>query len=238
MTKSSSAGSNPSAKDAQSGPSPYGTRSRNRGQPRPNYAEDKDVDTDMFDVFPDKKEEEPKKPSRQAANGASEAPRTNGSGARKGALADEGKAGNASSTPKEQQHHSGTPASSATTTTTPTTTTSTTSKKRKAHAHSATNGAQSHQATTATQSSASTRRGTASNTPAASTSAGYKETNMLTFDRCGAKPKDGKLVADDGTVIEQNGMCRASRRSPLLGVAGPARCTASAVQVLFCARRC
>ena len=35
---------------------------------------------------------------------------------------------------------------------------------------------------------------------------GYPETNMLTFGDCNAKPtEDGKMVADDGTVLEVNG---------------------------------
>lgn len=28
---------------------------------------------------------------------------------------------------------------------------------------------------------------------------------MLSFERCGAIPKDGKMVADDGTVLRVNG---------------------------------
>jgi hypothetical protein len=28
---------------------------------------------------------------------------------------------------------------------------------------------------------------------------------MLSFEGCGAIPKDGKMIADDGTVLEANG---------------------------------
>jgi hypothetical protein len=34
---------------------------------------------------------------------------------------------------------------------------------------------------------------------------GYSVTNLLTFENCGGKPKDGKMIADDGTVLEVNG---------------------------------
>lgn len=33
---------------------------------------------------------------------------------------------------------------------------------------------------------------------------GYSETNMLTFENCAGKPKNGKMIADDGTVLEVN----------------------------------
>ncbi|KAK8089567.1 BAH/PHD-containing protein [Apiospora hydei] len=188
MSKSAAtaAGANLATKDnmsSSSQPSPYGTRSRNRGQARPNYAEDKDADMEMFDAAPEKKEEEPKKASRQAgnlANGSSDAPRT--------------------SIP----------------TATPSSASSSSSKKRKAANQSTANGAHAHTAAaTTTQSSnastatASTRRSTASAaaaTTAASggTGAGFRETNMLSFENCGAKPKDGKMIADDGTVLQHN----------------------------------
>lgn len=35
---------------------------------------------------------------------------------------------------------------------------------------------------------------------------GYAATNLLTFENCGARPKDGKLIADDGTYLEVNGI--------------------------------
>ncbi|KKY36623.1 putative bah domain-containing protein [Diaporthe ampelina] len=75
MTKSSSSssGSNPvDAKDAATGPSPYGTRSRNRtGRARPNYAEDKDIDSDLFDAAPERKDDGDAKRSTRQANPSS-----------------------------------------------------------------------------------------------------------------------------------------------------------------------
>lgn len=35
---------------------------------------------------------------------------------------------------------------------------------------------------------------------------GYATTNMLTFEDTRAIPRDGKLIADDGTVLSINGM--------------------------------
>ena len=34
----------------------------------------------------------------------------------------------------------------------------------------------------------------------------YRETNLLSFETHGAIPKDGKLTADDGTVLALNGI--------------------------------
>ncbi|KAK4165687.1 putative SANT domain-containing protein 2 [Cladorrhinum sp. PSN259] len=44
--------------------SPYGTRSRNRnGAARPNYAEDRDIDMEIFDNYPERKDQDSKKAS-------------------------------------------------------------------------------------------------------------------------------------------------------------------------------
>lgn len=212
-TKTTTTDSDPSAKDAISGPSPYGTRSRNRGQPRPNYAEDKDVDTDMFDAYPDKKEAELKKTSRQAANGTTDAPRAASINVRK--PADESKTATPQTTTKDQTAGATTASS-----TVATPATSTSSKKRKATAQPATNGAQAQTTVAVAQSSTTTRRSTTTvtNTPTAnSPGGGYKETNMLSFDRYGAKPKDGKLTADDGSVIQKNGRSHGNRTNVYFG---------------------
>ncbi|KAM0819611.1 putative Lid2 complex component snt2 [Seiridium cardinale] len=192
-------GSDPSAKDAMTGPSPYGTRSRNRGQPRPNYAEDKDMDTEMFDAYPEKKEQEPKKTSRQSLNGAVDAPRAGGPSARKVAAPEESKAASPQAAAKD---HNVVPVATAPPATTPAN--STTTKKRKAAAQPTTNGTQAHTSAAAAQSSATTRRTTHTAPPSSSPGMGFRESNMLSFDRCGAKPRDGKLVADDGSVIAKN----------------------------------
>lgn len=245
MSKSTAtAGANLATKDIMSSssqPSPYGTRSRNRGQARPNYAEDKDADMEMFDAVHEKKEEEPKKPSRQAgnsANGTADTPRTSIPTSRKGtsstsststatttaavtAAASTTSTDDSKPSTTATKDHQSVAVSSANAT--PSSASSSSSKKRKAATQSATNGANAHAAATTTQSSnastanASTRRGTASAAPAATaasggTGAGFRETNMLSFENCGAKPKDGKMIADDGTVLQHNGRTSRFRR--------------------------
>ncbi|KAI1779999.1 hypothetical protein F4818DRAFT_161606 [Hypoxylon cercidicola] len=205
MTKSTSPGSNPSAKDAMSGPSPYGTRSRNRGQARPNYAEDKDMDVDMYDAYQEKKEEEPKKSSRQngaSTNGTSDASKTTASATRKGAVPEDGKTSSGPHATTKDSHST----ASTTSHNASATTTSTSSKKRKAPTQSAANNAHSHANTPAPASSAvtATRRNGAQPVATTQNNAGYKPTNMLYFEKCGATPKSGKMVADDGTVLQAN----------------------------------
>ncbi|KAI0008526.1 hypothetical protein F4779DRAFT_435935 [Xylariaceae sp. FL0662B] len=205
MSKTNSSGSNPSAKEAMAGPSPYGTRSRHRGHARPNYAEDKDVDVDMYDAYPERKEDEPKKSSRQAnntaTNGVNDAPpRATTSTSRKGAASEDVKAHNSHATAKDAH---------ATINTTPASApaaSSSNSKKRKAPGQSAANNVHNHVNNAASSASASattaTRRSATHATVQNNT--GYKETNMLSFENCGAIPKDGKMVADDGTVLQAN----------------------------------
>ncbi|KAI1482717.1 hypothetical protein F4774DRAFT_245997 [Daldinia eschscholtzii] len=208
MTKSTSSGSNPSGKEAMTGPSPYGTRSRNRGQARPNYAEDKDMDVDMYDAFVDKKDEESKKSSRHigaATNGASDAPKGANSTSRKGAALEDGKASsNGSHTTTKDSHSTNNATTNGSSTTTSSSTTS--SKKRKAPAQSVANHAHSNGSTPAPAGSNTTKRGGTNATAVTTThnTTGYKATNMLYFEKSGAIPKDGKMVADDGTVLEAN----------------------------------
>ncbi|KAI1455710.1 hypothetical protein F4805DRAFT_459545 [Annulohypoxylon moriforme] len=209
MTKSTSSGSNPSAKEAMTGPSPYGTRSRNRGQARPNYAEDKDVDVDMYDSYTEKKDDESKKNSRHtsaSANGTSDAPRATNSTSRKGAAPEENKAasnGNGSHTTSKESHSHST--NNATSNTTPAPTSSGPSKKRKALTQSASSNAQSHASTPApTSSNTTATRRSATQGTSVIAGAGYNMTNMMSFERCGAVLKEGKLVADDGTTLEAN----------------------------------
>ncbi|RYP56538.1 hypothetical protein DL771_011857 [Monosporascus sp. 5C6A] len=204
-TKATSSGSVPAPKESMAGPSPYGTRSRNRGQARPNYAEDRDMDVDMYDAYTDKKGEDHKKSSRQAAaaaNGATDSARSTASTSRKGTDPDNGKVGgsHATATAKDSHANGATSATSAgaTTTTNP-------SKKRKAPAQSTPNNAhsQSHTSASGASVAAGTRR-SAAHQAVAPPSGGYKETNVLSFEKSGAILEDGKLIADDGTVLGRN----------------------------------
>ncbi|OTB08829.1 hypothetical protein M426DRAFT_162500 [Hypoxylon sp. CI-4A] len=206
MTKSTSSGSNPSAKDAaaMTGPSPYGTRSRNRGQARPNYAEDKDMDVEMYDAYPEKKEEDHKKSSKQngtTTNGTGDAPKPANSTVRKGATEDSKVNGTSHATTKDSH-----PTTNATSNSVSTTTTSGQSKKRKANAQSTANNAHSHTSTPAPTApvATGTKRNGVHTTPVPQNTVGYKETNMLSFQSSNALPKDGKMIADDGTVLEAN----------------------------------
>lgn len=219
MAKSSATPSAADAKDAAgTGPSPYGTRSRNRtGRARPNYAEDKDFDMD-FENYPDKKDEaDPKKPTKQAnvPTQPSEAPRTatpstrkplpNGDGAKQAAAAKDqpqpsGQAG--APAPSSSTVATGSSSSSNTTAAATSTTTTQTSKKRKAGTQNGVGNANQPQ-----NSAAHTPAPSASNPKKSSGSAlpGYAESNMLSFDNCKGRPLNGTLVADDGTTLAVNG---------------------------------
>ncbi|KAM5351653.1 hypothetical protein ACJ41O_004376 [Fusarium nematophilum] len=185
-------GSDAAAKEAGTDTaSPYGTRSRNRaGTSRPNYAEDKDIDTDVYDYYHDKKDTESKKSSRQASAAANGDTPRGGANSRK-AGTDEAKAGQTGNGSKEQQSGGSSTASTMTQQTgalQPT-------RKRKATAQS---GGSTSQVASANGSS---KKATASGPPAGIS---WPETNMLTFDNCKARPVDGRMVADDGTVLEPN----------------------------------
>ncbi|KAK1447027.1 BAH domain-containing protein [Colletotrichum cuscutae] len=202
-TKSSAMGLDQSSKDAAAfeAANPYGTRSRNRtGSSRPNYAEDKDLDVDMYDYAPEKKDQESKKSARHSnvsAASIQENARPNGS-TRKALPSDDTKSTVPQNGAKDVQ-----PANSTPTTQTPASTNSTQpSKKRKAALHAAAATSQAHASATASSSGAST--GASRKTASGPYASSYAETNMLSFENSGAVPRDGKLVADDGTVLAPN----------------------------------
>ncbi|KAF5020554.1 hypothetical protein F66182_7418 [Fusarium sp. NRRL 66182] len=172
--------------------SPYGTRSRNRtGTTRINYAEDRDFDADVYDYYHDKKDNDAKKTSRQssaAVNG--DAPR-GGAGSRK-AGTDDVKSAQPANAPKEQQSGG---SNNASTTTQPAGASQPT-RKRKIAVQSAGSTSQ------ATSTSNSSKKVSALGQPAGIS---WPESNMLTFDNCRARPVEGRMVADDGTVLEPNG---------------------------------
>ncbi|RGP81534.1 lid2 complex component snt2 [Fusarium longipes] len=175
--------------DAASG---YGTRSRNRnGTSRINYAEDRDIDADVYDYYHDKKDGDSKKTSRQSSAAVnSDAPR-GGASSRK-AVIDEAKAAQSANAPKEQQSGG---SNNASTSTQPPAASQPT-RKRKVAGNSA---GPTNQATSTT--SSTTKKVTNSGTAAGIS---WPETNMLTFENCKGQPVDGQMVADDGTVLEPN----------------------------------
>lgn len=235
------AASDAMAKDAGDTASPYGTRSRNRnGSSRPNYAEDRDIDADLYDFYHEKKEgADSKKSSRQASAAASVAAAANGdtpkaANSRK-AGTDESRGGQSQNGTKDG-HAAG---ASAAPTSTQHSGTSGSSRKRKAGGHSggssgqaaASNGsskkkaaAEAAAASAAASASASTTATAAATPTASGTPAGisWPDTNMLTFEKCRSRPVDGAMLADDGTVLRPNGNARPVHRElriePLSGL--------------------
>jgi hypothetical protein len=237
MEKPASASSHGASKDGAAGTaSPYGTRSRNRnGASRPNYAEDKDIDMDLFDSYPDRRDDDSRKTlTRQASlsNAAAAAaasaaqaatPRSANAASRK-PLPSSDDAKQHHTTPQhsaaKENHHNGNHRASPTASSTANGVAAngtTKSKKRKADPASTASGSQTpsahqagstgvnkrHKADSHGGNGIGTTNGNSANRSARD--GGYGETNMLTFESCGARLKDGKMVADDGTVLEVNG---------------------------------
>lgn len=211
MAKTSSA-SGAADKDTVIEAMPYGTRSRNRtANSRPNYAEDKDIEMDMYDYYPDKKDSDATKKASRQTNGVSNGETSRGNGSSRknaaAAAADDSKATpsqNGSQDAKSGGTIHASQATSGTGTLQP-------SRKRKAAANQ--NGGAAAAASTATSAAATP--------PASTTTAASKknalaaqaqsqgmtwpESNMLTFETCRGLPDNGRMVADDGTVLEANG---------------------------------
>lgn len=198
MTASTSSSSNPSLKDAAVGSaSPYGTRSRNRaGVSRPNYAEDRE--TEMEFEVQQQKEDDSRKPGRSAD------PRSTTEAAaltvpiRRTLQVDHSSNGHISSKDPIPGTSTFSANPSATTTSQP-------SKKRKATgqpAQSSVNTLLPIINTAPSGSQTNTRR----TSIATQSLASFRESSMLSFENCaGRLSKDGKLVADDGTILGVNG---------------------------------
>ncbi|KAK3337141.1 hypothetical protein B0T19DRAFT_62265 [Cercophora scortea] len=220
------AGSQAASKGGAGGTaSPYGTRSRNRtGTSRPNYAEDKDIDMEIFDLHP-------KATAKQAPSSAADAPQVAavsssasappraGPGSSRKPLpsSDDSKQATPQNGTTKEQHHpsaASSPAASSAATTNGTSK----SKKRKAESAPNTTASGSQTPSASVASSASTLKkqaaasqngngsvnGHANGSSSNARRGGYSESNMLTFDNCKARPKNGKMVADDGTVLERD----------------------------------
>jgi hypothetical protein len=172
----------------------YGTRStRTRtGTSRPNYAEDSALDAE-FEIASSTKEKTGRKgahivepPSSSASDtgkSAANSPRAAGT-----ELEQNGAAQNAGK--------DGIPGTS-TFSTMATTTAPAQSRKRKANNQ---NNANAQQNVSTPLTNGKSKTGMAFHI-----AAGFRETNMLTFDNSGSFLKGGKLIADDGTVLSING---------------------------------
>lgn len=208
MTKSSSSGSNPAAKNgAADTASPYGTRSRNRGQSRPNYAEDKDMDMELYDVYPEKRDGDSKKASRQT-NASSEpqeapAPRAANGGATRKPLPSDTKRSSPQSGAKDQPSAAATaPAATGNSANL-----SAASRKRKAPASTA-GTAGSQQQSSSPNHQTTLHIGPRRSAAASHSNRGYGETNLMSFENCKSRPdREGRMVADDGTVLARDGWC-------------------------------
>lgn len=188
--------SSPPPKDATSAAAPYGTRSRNRaGVSRPNYAEDKEMDME-FEIQPPAKEDDPRKAARSldARSTVLETAPVGATGRKTiGTIPDPNST--AHLTPKD--HIPGTSTFSANI---PGVNPAQPSKKRKATTNSASSMPNGNHATGNMGTAATTGKNTLPPNPQA-----YKESFMLTFDNCGARLQNGKLIADDGTILGING---------------------------------
>lgn len=203
MTKTSSNSSIPSVTgntitDA-AGPSPYGTRSRNRtGNARPNYAEDRELDAE-YEWGSGKKS--------QAGTGSANSGQvlTGGNDKPIGVSTRRSSTTNSGSTASKLANANGpkdgipgmssfplNPEPVVTTHPVP-------SKKRKNP------GSGAPQSTSLPTSGGSTSQSTSRRAASAAALSSFRETNMLSFENCKGYLKNGKLKADDGTVLGING---------------------------------
>ena len=172
----------------------YGTRStRTRtGTSRPNYAEDNALDAE-FEISPNAKEKTSRKAAQAAELSSSSASEAGRSASNNPRIPSGESEQNAST---QSQVDNAIPGTSSFLSTSSATTGPPPSKKRKANGQNSTahlNG------------SAPSSNGGSKVVMASQIAAGFRETNMLTFDNCGAMLKAGKLIADDGTVLALNG---------------------------------
>ncbi|KAK4188402.1 hypothetical protein QBC35DRAFT_207505 [Podospora australis] len=262
MEKPSTANSQTASKDAAAAAnekaSPYGTRSRNRtGAARPNYAEDRDIDMDLFEHGSHQKSEDSKKAgsarqqaaaaaaassssssssssamtpalSATTANAAHATAPRSGNGSSRKPLPDEARHsaanqhhGNAKdSHQNHHQSHSSTPTPAAKTNGTAASSGPAKSKKRKATSSAAAtpaaeaaptasgsqtplpNGGSSGLSSAVSRLAGAAQRASDSRNDSPSSCLGYSETNMLTFENSKSQLQNGKMVADDGTVLQ------------------------------------
>lgn len=201
MTVSNSTSSEVTSLTDGTGAAPYSTRSRGRnGATRPNYAEDVEMDFELTSPAPStaKSASNSTKRSNTAFNvngspsAAVDSEKGPAASTRKGQAATTTNGVQASIIAKEAIP--GTSTFSANAATSSASSTSSASRKRKQPPNGATganpNGSAKRVLTNATESKHDIRL-----------------SSMMTFEHSGARLKNGKLKADDGTVLEVNGMC-------------------------------
>lgn len=192
MTASNSSSSNQPPSDMGT----YGTRSRNRGAARPNYAEDKELETE-FDVIASPKESNGRKGTKTAEGTNLEAAQANI--ARKGAILE------ADANVLLQNYHKEPIPGTLTFPANPAPISGQSSKKRKATNQSTPNASLQPQQYLPMNGLPAAQANTRRASMAAHAAGGFRESNMMSFEGCGSRLKNKKLVADDGTVLQTNG---------------------------------
>ncbi|KAB8299281.1 hypothetical protein EYC80_001361 [Monilinia laxa] len=194
ITATNSASSNRSNNHAGAngmGGAAYGTRSRNRtGTSRPNYAEDKEMDVDI-EIAAAMKE------GRKAARASDSRPSTSTDNTSSITPAKKTTAPEPEPVATTQSNNKEPIPGTSTFSANPSAPTTQNSKKKKPPAHPAANA-------TPSLSQNVVQNGSSTHTNSLRVNMAMHESNMLTFDNCGARLKDGKLVADDGTILSVN----------------------------------
>lgn len=204
MTATSSSSSMPPDQQANNsmdatGASPYGTRSRNRtGNPRPNYAEDREVEME-YDWSSTKRPHAGSGPSMPHTTQPGDGDKASAANTRRSSttLPTAPPTTNKATLPTVQKDHL--PGmSSFSVNPEPSTAPTAPSRKRKAPGNGPTT---SHTSPAVTQTPAPglSRRVVSVSNPKAP-----RETNLMTFENCRGYLKGGKLKADDGTVLSVN----------------------------------
>ena len=178
------------------GPSPYGTRSRNRnGISRPNYAEDHDVEAEM-EWGTSKKTKAASKASAARESQTDPEKLSGVSTRRTSAVSSLPSVSNPAVSQPIKDNLPG--MSSFALHPDQAINAAPQSRKRKAPGNTAST-ATSTQSAVAVRSNGAARR-------SMDTGALKRETNMMTFEKSGAILQDGRLVADDGTTLEVHGI--------------------------------
>ena len=205
MTATSSSSSMPSDQPASNpmdttGASPYGTRSRNRtGNPRINYAEDREVEME-YEWSSSKRPHVISGPSmpNSAQPGDGDKPSTANTRRSSTTAPIALPTNNKASLPSVQKDHL--PGmSSFSVNPEPNTAPPVPSRKRKAPGNGP---ATSHTSSAVTQ---TPTPGISRRIAGVPNSKASRETNLMTFETCQGYLKNGKLKADDGTVLAVNG---------------------------------
>jgi hypothetical protein len=189
--------SNMRAAESQPMTASNSTRSRNRtGTSRPNYAEDKEIDAEF--EAPYSKDANMRKAARvgDAGNAVDTARSTN--------LVRKNPVPEIEHTPTIQSHYKETIPGTSTFSANPAATGSSHhSKKRKATSQPTTFQPQPQ---APAQNLATPQAVTRRASMAAQVVAGFRDSNMLSFEGCAGRLSGKRLVADDGTVLEVNGL--------------------------------